>query len=157
MSSTNAFIPAGVLDLTTQGDEPQFESVSDPHVEVQGRSEAGIEGPTEEEIRQAIEEQERNEGAAPEKIGAFAPNLRVTGRSSSVDKACRRFQPTKILGICWNTSRLKSRCAGSRLRGQCWRSSLTACNNIWARAGSPRDSMNGLGNLKFEQAIRCGW
>jgi len=87
MSSTNAFIPAGVLDLTTQGDEPQFESVSDPHVEVQGRSEAGIEGPNEEEIRQAIEEQERNEGAAPEKIGTFAPNLRVTGRSSSAGQS----------------------------------------------------------------------
>jgi allophanate hydrolase subunit 1 len=32
-----------------------------------------------------------------------------------------------------------------------------ACNNIWARVGSPRDFMSGLGNLKSEQVTRCGW
>ena len=76
MSSTDVFVPAGVLDLT---DEPPFESVTDPYIESASEPEAGIDGPTEEETRQAIEEEEQKERTT----GSFAPNLRVTGRSSS--------------------------------------------------------------------------
>jgi hypothetical protein len=72
MSSSDVFDPAGVLDLS---DEPQFEPVTEPDVE-RASEPPGINGPTEEETRQAIEKEEQKERTA----GAFAPNLRVSAR-----------------------------------------------------------------------------
>jgi hypothetical protein len=96
MNSIEAFSPLGVLDITPDGVEPSFVPAIGPGKEDDGAWERGeeIAGPSEEEIRRRLEQEEleeaepirtKDQSQRREKngLGTFAPNLRISSSARS--------------------------------------------------------------------------